>query len=642
MSTTNKQSGVSSFDLEPNPFEQSFASTKEQHPVPSNGQQSGSSYAQQEQQPQAQQNLQQRTDSRPPLNVGRSTDGKSPFFYGSQKPNILSPPLLTPGGFRRLPPLLLSPSGVPQNTSSSGSAQATIMPSAQVGNMANSTANSGNGAPNVSNATAGSKPEINRTPSFLLNLSKTGLTPNESSLRTGLTPGILPPSQSHHHYPTLPALNSVNQGSSQAKPGSSGTAGTTPAPFTPGLGSLLGFPTNASPGQSGRTSVNAENFQHVTEAAVIPHENAQTQKVASETNRLQKKLPTHTDSPTQSQTGQKRSSSYAGKTSKNSKRSQSSTPNSVENRRASRNEESQNVEEGKDINDDDQERKRKEFLERNRVAASKFRRRKKEYIKRVEMDLKFYENEYDDMSRALDKLCGIVHGSPTPVASSSLISMLESSISQNDVPSSLSLLAHMKQVVYETRYFQRNGRNPRREIEKIQETDDEDRHRTDNDSTGNIRSRNGSTAGSTDLARDKRPSSANYPGSVPASFSSTGIQYMTPVQAMSTGSMPSFAHDGSSIHGMVKSEPNISAMLPLSIMASKNPASEQDVSSTIGTANSPSDVSNGRQLIPMNDINQQVTPHNNSVPEIRHDSMADLANQPIRTEPALPKYPHTE
>lgn len=631
MSTSNKQNGVSAFDLEPNPFEQSFASTKEHQSTPSNAQQPGQSYVHQEQQPSVQPHLQQRLESRPPLSVGRSTDGKSPFFYGGQKPNILSPPLLTPGGFRRLPPLLMSPSCVSQSAGNQIPSQGGIVSGSQTGSISNDSNPAAGGAP------GGAKPEFNRTPSFLLNLSKTGLTPNESSLRTGLTPGILPPGQQQHHYPTLMALNSANQRPPQSKPSSNGNDGTTPAPFTPGLGSLLGIPSTASPGQSGRPPFNGENYQSLTESTSIPQEYTHSQKLSSDPSRQQKKSPVHADSPTQPSTGQKRSTSQSGKTSKIVKKSQSSTPGSTENRRPSKHEESHILEEGKEINEDDQERKRKEFLERNRVAASKFRKRKKEYIKRVEMDLKFYENEYDDMSRALDKLCGIVHGSPTPVASSSLISMLENSISQNDVPSSLSILAHMKQVVYETRYFQRNGRNPRSEIEKTQETDDEDRHRTDNDSTGNIRSRNGSTTAAADLGREKRSSSINYSDSAPVTFPSTSIPYMPPTQPMSTGSMPTFAHEGPGLQGMVKSEPNISAMLPMSLVDAKHPNSQQDA----GTTGSLPDVIHSRQVVPIADMNHQVTPHHNSVSEGRHPSLVDLANQPIRAEPPLPKYPHT-
>lgn len=60
---------------------------------------------------------------------------------------------------------------------------------------------------------------------------------------------------------------------------------------------------------------------------------------------------------------------------------------------------------------EEQERKRKEFLERNRVAASKFRKRKKEYIKKIENDLQFYESEYDDLTQVIGKLCGIIPSS---------------------------------------------------------------------------------------------------------------------------------------------------------------------------------------------------------------------------------------
>lgn len=312
-----------------------------------------------------------------------------------------------------------------------------------------------------------------------------------------------------------------------------------------------------------------------------------------------------------------------------------------------------------DTNEDDQERKRKEFLERNRVAASKFRKRKKEYIKRVEMDLQFYQNEYDDMGRALDKLCGIIPGSSTPAASSSLMSLLENAISHNDVPSSLSILAHMKQVVYETRYFQRNGRDPRRELEsnRSHDTDDEDRHRTDNDSVGNVRSRDGSTTGPAELNRMQRSSSINYPGSVPATFTNTGLQSQHQTQQQlqqsqqeqpphtaptTTGSLPNFPSENGNFQGIIKNEATGPSILPVALMDTKQSTSEQEVANTIGTIGSLPDVINNRQVGPIDDVHSQGPSHAGSMSDLRHNSLVDLANQSIRAEPMLPKYPNTE
>ncbi|GAV50780.1 hypothetical protein ZYGR_0Z02030 [Zygosaccharomyces rouxii] len=725
MSTTNQKNGVSAFDLEPNPFEQSFASTKEQQ---SEGSSAPPSQAYL---PQDSQHFQQRPESRPPVNVGRGADGKSPFLYGSQKPNILSPPLLTRGGFRRLPPLLLSPSCVPSqnsgannntnnnnhphnhnhnnnnnNNNNNGVGVGPVSASQTSGiavNNSNHTSSTSTGG-GANNGSVSIKAEPSRTPSFFLNLSKTGLTPNESSLRTGLTPGILAPGQQHHHYPALPALNGANQVHPQAKPGSVVSGGVTPAPFTPCLGSLLGFPGTASPGHVGRPPLNLEGsyaaaaeptmdqdnsahlarepnngqhlqhhlqqHQHPPPIAQQHHQQQlrnpqqlQQQQQQQQQQHL-KRSPPQPDSPQAQQqplsTGRKRNTSNASKSSKAAKKSQSSTPNLAETRRLSKNEDIRpTMDESGDMNEEDQERKRKEFLERNRVAASKFRKRKKEYIKRVEMDLQFYQNEYEDMGRALDKLCGIIPGSPTPAASSSLISLLENSISHNDVPSSLSLLAHMKQVVYETRYFQRNGRNPRREMESnhMHDTDDEDRHRTDNDSIGNVRSMNGSTTDPTELNRMKRSSSINYPGSVPANFTNTGLQSQHQSQQqlqqprqeqpphtapITTGSLPNFPPESGSFQGMIKNETTAPSMLPVSLIDARQSRSEQEVANTIGTIGSLPDVISSRPAAHINDVHAQGPSHADNMSDLKHNSLVDLANQSIRAEPMLPKYPNTE
>lgn len=128
---------------------------------------------------------------------------------------------------------------------------------------------------------------------------------------------------------------------------------------------------------------------------------------------------------------------------------------------------------------EEQERKRKEFLERNRVAASKFRKRKKEYIKKIENDLQFYESEYDDLTQVIGKLCGIIPSSSsnsqfnvnvsTPSSSSppstSLIALLESSISRSDYSSAMSVLSNMKQLICETNFYRRGGKNPRDDMD---------------------------------------------------------------------------------------------------------------------------------------------------------------------------------
>lgn len=63
-------------------------------------------------------------------------------------------------------------------------------------------------------------------------------------------------------------------------------------------------------------------------------------------------------------------------------------------------------EEGDDnLNDNlTEDEKRKQFLERNRVAASKCRQRKKQLMVKMETDLNFYLNEYNNLTASVDQL----------------------------------------------------------------------------------------------------------------------------------------------------------------------------------------------------------------------------------------------
>ena len=133
---------VSSFDLELNPFEQSFASTKK---PPAVGSLAGT--------------------------PGNRTAMFDNHRYSS---SLQQAHMLSPGGSKRLPPLLLSPTNmVTSNSQNTG-------------------------------ATPLLKQEQIQTPGFFIG---TGLTPNEISLRTGLTPLGGAVSSTHSFLPLITGQN---------------------------------------------------------------------------------------------------------------------------------------------------------------------------------------------------------------------------------------------------------------------------------------------------------------------------------------------------------------------------------------------------------------------------------------------------
>lgn len=345
-------SSKTSFDLEPNPFEQSFA-TKD-HP----------------------------NNNRVP-NISAS-----------------SPQILTPGG-RKLPPLVLSP-----NVQSSW----------------NST-----------------------------NFGRTGLTPNESGLRTGLTPGG--PGIHSLNGISLPGLNT---------PGSLGFSA-----FTPGLSSLLGGNGTtdqnsnhlAIPNQQQQTTQPQpqapQTQQPSTQPPVAAAQQQQqlNQNFASQPNSAAQSLhqspvqnfqtiPQPASVPQASVPAPAAPQTHptipqAGSESTISKTSADTSPKAPEPPKRGRKKGSTNkvtkpkVEEPKrkkakvdatkptsttpevkdEVDEDNaatenmtESEKRKHFLERNRVAASKCRQRKKQLMVKMETDLNFYLNEYNNLTATVDQL----------------------------------------------------------------------------------------------------------------------------------------------------------------------------------------------------------------------------------------------
>ncbi|KOG96997.1 Sko1p [Saccharomyces eubayanus] len=547
---SRQPSTVSAFDLEPNPFEQSFASSKKAslpgvapHPFqPKSPSRSGSISTLAQNPHRSTRSL----DSIPEGNGnriipsnGNTNEAKkdSPNFLPSQqRPTIISPPILTPGGSKKLPPLLLSPSILYQanstsnpipnshSASTSNSNPSAFSASSASGSMyPNSSSPSGSSLihqPRNHNATAsttsnGFPTNDSQMPGFLLNLSKSGLTPNESNIRTGLTPGILTQS---YNYPVLPSINknTVTNGKTTNKsitangntenhahinimhPTVNGT------PITPGLSSLLNLPSagiltnpifKSTPSTiitdaTANTNAGNSNISPNTSKAAVKMDNPAV------INGIEQPTLNHNENEHSTTQLENNDPLFTTKTRKRKRRMSSMSPTSKVPRKSSVSRKSSTVtaltapKDGVDSNEnsnnviidetEEQEKKRKEFLERNRVAASKFRKRKKEYIKKIESDIQFYESEYDDLTHAVGKFCGIVPSSAsssqfsmnmsTPSSSSSptstsLLALLENSISRNDFSSAMSILSNMKQVIYETNFYQRGGKNPRDDME---------------------------------------------------------------------------------------------------------------------------------------------------------------------------------
>ncbi|CAN3364421.1 hypothetical protein DICA3_F10220 [Diutina catenulata] len=257
----------STFELEPNPFEHSFANNEDKDGGGDDAAQKKSN----------KHNLRIN-------NISSITSNKLPG---------ITPPIFTPGG-RKLPPLGLSP-GNPDTP----------------GHMWSSLLNATNQS----------------------DRQKSGLTPNESNLRSGLTPGAV---QSNGGFPFPQA-------------GSTTPSGMMNNPMTPGLSSLLGL----NPHQEEKKPAEPAIPSPVAEQAPAP---------APKTKRAKVSKPKTT----------------------RRKRNSTSSP------------EAPKEEPGED--------KRKSFLERNRVAASKCRQRKKQLIQKMEDELAFYSTGYRELSAQVGQL----------------------------------------------------------------------------------------------------------------------------------------------------------------------------------------------------------------------------------------------
>ncbi|KAL6948550.1 hypothetical protein ACO0QE_001018 [Hanseniaspora vineae] len=116
--------------------------------------------------------------------------------------------------------------------------------------------------------------------------------------------------------------------------------------------------------------------------------------------------------------------------------------------------------------------KRKEFLERNRVAASKFRKRKKEYVSRMEKKVAFYKSEYKDLTEnclSLFSGVGPVKTSPSSsILKGGLLKQLKTSLSTGNYEAAMSLVNQIQDLVNNTAFVKRGG------IDTMQMEDDQE------------------------------------------------------------------------------------------------------------------------------------------------------------------------
>lgn len=216
-------------------------------------------------------------------------------------------------------------------------------------------------------ATNGSVPQgQEQNPPYANMLRKLGLTPNESNLRSGLTPSIM--AQQGFNF----NLNT---------PG-----GFLNGQMTPGLLNLLGLTNNVPGSDAGVNTVPVGGVGNGT--YVVPPSVPEPKLEEKETEPPKEELSSEDEASvkTETQESVKRTSSAGSRGGKRAKKEKKKEEPKKSSRAAS------------------EEEKRKQFLERNRVAASKCRQRKKQLLLKMESELSFYSSGYRELSVQVTQL----------------------------------------------------------------------------------------------------------------------------------------------------------------------------------------------------------------------------------------------
>ncbi|CUM66109.1 uncharacterized protein PRCAT00003765001 [Priceomyces carsonii] len=358
--------------------------------------------------------------------------------------------MFTPGG-RRLPMLGLSPGGAHLNPETPGSSLwSSLLNATNNPNTSEAAAGGGNqgNTPGVLQSFHGSQANISSSnfSHFLSTLKKTGLTPNESNLRSGFTPGGI------NHPSSYP----FPSGAGLSTPG-----GLLNSPMIPGLSNMLGVSQNhnqAPPAQAQHPSQIPsqappqiqERSQPDIQAQRQPRQPKDTQReqqrrseepsrdstLQQETQSQPRQLPSSqvqslpeviksnpppelaTDGPLPQKQKQHERTHHSGIELKvsssedyrqenvqyNTKRAKTEkqSPNKKQKTTSPINESTDTSTSKRNISPEDD--KRKSFLERNRVAASKCRQRKKQLIQKMEDELGFYSSGYRELSGQVSQL----------------------------------------------------------------------------------------------------------------------------------------------------------------------------------------------------------------------------------------------
>lgn len=506
---------VSSFDLEPNPFEQSFASTKKDLEAGETnegrsasasasasvsggvGNGNGNSGAGNEEREDVRRssslnymgdvpggNTNRGSINGPGQGDPQMADQRrpSPLLFGNQRnSSIQSPPILTPGGSKKLPPLLMSPTYLHNQQ---GNGQMQSMPGTQTP---------------LGGATQPGNETDSQLPGFLMNLFKSGLTPNESNLRANFTPGILANlpamggngiglSRANSNANILPnngersvegASSKLNGQIDMTNKALTALGGLPAGQLTPGLSSLLA---GAGPPLNNQTpgGMNGKSNSIPTNSYFPVPDNKKSNSVSeavSDPSNQEKALPKkrgRKKGVTNKETESKKVKTTKGPVVKTEVGATSpKTVNSNKGHTDTGNMSYANMEGGDDQNLSlaEQERRRQEFLERNRVAASRFRRKKKEYIKKIEADLNFYQQEYEEMSKVIGSLAGITPEGYEEKIQGSMLLMAEQALMNNDMKTAMQILERVKQIIASSGFVKRNGSNPRLDSKTSQDSD---------------------------------------------------------------------------------------------------------------------------------------------------------------------------
>lgn len=267
----------------------------------------------------------------------------------------LTPPLFTPDG-RRLPPIHLLPGIAMDSPGTPGTSMWSSLLSATNGGTAGAVAPDG-------------QYSQSNFAQFANLMKKSGLTPNGSNLRSGFTPGVM---NQHFNF-------------NVATPG-----GMSNGQMTPGLQSLLGLATS---GTSAPDSAGGEPqaFAMPPPPQQEPRTRVQVkEEVAAKDSSLD--MPDANPVPHTKEENTDEANEEEDK--QNGKRARAGS-------RAKTSKKKDEVKRAKIVTE---EERRKQFLERNRVAASKCRQRKKQLVNKMEGELAYYSNGFRELSVQVTQL----------------------------------------------------------------------------------------------------------------------------------------------------------------------------------------------------------------------------------------------